>query len=176
MHAESGEEGLFLDALGITAQPLAAVSHALSTASLAAAGLLPNQLQVVCKRPLYQLQLYVPHVSSSTVYWTAYKPILHAAGLLPNQLQAVCKRPPYQLRLYVPRVSSCTVYWTALKPLLHAAGLLPNQLDAVCKRPSYQVQLYVAHVSMSTACGAVELCECQLCVLPQSKVAAACQT
>lgn len=62
--AEAGEEGLFLDALGITAQPLAAVAAAVSKAALDAAGLTPSQVRIVCQRPLYQLQLRVAQASS----------------------------------------------------------------------------------------------------------------
>lgn len=62
-NVESGEGGLFLDALGITAQPLAAVAAAISKASLKAAGLSSSQLRIVCKRPPYQLQLQIAHVS-----------------------------------------------------------------------------------------------------------------
>jgi len=64
---ESGEEGLLLDALGIVAQPLAAVATAVSKKSLNAVGLSPDQLKIVCKRPPYQLQLRIAQANRPTV-------------------------------------------------------------------------------------------------------------
>ncbi len=59
---EMEEEGLLLDALAITAQPLAIVAHAISPEQCRAVGLQSSQLTVVCKRPPYQLQLRVQQV------------------------------------------------------------------------------------------------------------------
>ncbi len=56
------EEGLLLDALAITAQPLAIVANSISPEQCSTAGLQPSQLTVVCKRPPYQLQLRVQQV------------------------------------------------------------------------------------------------------------------
>ena len=64
LDAELGEVGLLLDALAITAQPLAAVATVISAESCRAAGLEPNQLSVRCQRPPYQLQLQVQQVSN----------------------------------------------------------------------------------------------------------------
>ena len=56
------EEGLLLDALATTAQPLAIVAKAISPEQCRTVGLRPSQLSVVCKRPPYQLQLRVQQV------------------------------------------------------------------------------------------------------------------
>lgn len=61
------EEGLLLDALAITAQPLAIVADAISPEQCRAAGLQSSQLTVVCKRPPYQLQLRVQQVQRPTL-------------------------------------------------------------------------------------------------------------
>ena len=57
-----GEEGLLLDALAITAQPLAAVVNALGHEQCRAIGLDPSQLSVHSTRPPYQIQLRVKQV------------------------------------------------------------------------------------------------------------------
>lgn len=62
--AEMEEEGLLLDALAITAQPLAIVAKAISPERCRAVGLQPSQLSVVCKRPPYLLQLRVQQVTA----------------------------------------------------------------------------------------------------------------
>ena len=59
---ELEEEGLLLDALAITAQPLAIVANAISPEQCRAFGLQSSQLTVVCKKPPYQLQLRVQQV------------------------------------------------------------------------------------------------------------------
>jgi len=60
--AEMEEEGLLLDALAVTAQPLVIVANAISPEQCRAAGLQSSQMTVVCKRPPYQLQLRVQQV------------------------------------------------------------------------------------------------------------------
>lgn len=59
------EEGLLLDALAITAQPLAIVAHATSHEQCRAVGLDPDRLTIACLRPPYQLQLRIQQVSVS---------------------------------------------------------------------------------------------------------------
>ncbi|DBA82278.1 TPA: hypothetical protein ACH3X2_000546 [Trebouxia sp. C0005] len=65
--AELEEEGLLLDALAITAQPLAIVANAISPEQCRAFGLQSSQLTVVCKKPPYQLQLRVQQVQRPTL-------------------------------------------------------------------------------------------------------------
>ena len=86
--AEMQEEGLLLDALAITAQPLAIVAKAISPEQCRAAGLQPSQLSVVCKRPPYQLQLRVQQV----------------IAIVPEHVD-----PAIELRLYIQYVACAGV-------------------------------------------------------------------
>ena len=61
-HAELHEEGLLLDALAITAQPLAEVASATCPEACRAVGLESGQVSVRCHSPPYQIQMRIHQV------------------------------------------------------------------------------------------------------------------
>ncbi|KAL0040120.1 hypothetical protein WJX79_007435 [Trebouxia sp. C0005] len=155
--AELEEEGLLLDALAITAQPLAIVANAISPEQCRAFGLQSSQLTVVCKKPPYQLQLRVQQVQRPTLVLSLRQEGFAASApyaLADRGSQAVLASSPESpgrtkstslLSQQLNRESSLSLAPADVKRSLETCHDLPSALPASIKTSTSLEDLQAQH-------------------------------